>query len=161
MNVQIRKTRAEDAPYLTQWLAEPGILRWFPMIDQREIEDAVRIWMSYTKLHAGITAEVEGAPCGMANLYIQPFKKISHQCLFSIIVSEKMRGKGIGAQLIAHLKKMAKEEFRIEVLHLEVYAGNPAMRLYERSGFKEYGRHPEFLKEQGTYIDKILMQQEL
>ena len=60
-----------------------------------------------------------------------------------------------------HMMKAAKNQFHIEVLHLEVYAGNPAMRLYERMGFKEFGRQPKFIKIGEEYIDKIMMQKEL
>jgi putative acetyltransferase len=64
------------------------------MINEVEIDDAVRIWMNYSKSGAGLMALYHGRPCGLFNLYIQPFKKIAHNCLFSIIVDEEMRGKG-------------------------------------------------------------------
>lgn len=156
-----RFTKEEDAPHLMQWLSEPTILRWFPMIDAREIEDAVRIWISYSRLQANITAEWNGVPCGMANLYIQPYKKLAHNCLFAIIVKEEHRGKGVGGALLAELIKLAKEKFHIEVLHLEVYEGNPAKKLYERFGFVEFGSQKRFIKESGKYIAKILMQKSL
>jgi len=159
MNYNIRYMVPEDAPLLKQWLLEPGVLRWFPMINEREIDDAVRVWVSYSKLQAGLTIEVDGTPRGMANLYLQPYKKLKHQCLFSIIVGEGHRGKGIGTILLDNLKRHAKDTFHIELLHLEVYEGNPAIRLYERSGFVEYGRHPDFLHAYGHYQSKILMQQ--
>ncbi len=156
-----RTTIADDAPYLLRWLSDPKILRWFPMFDAREIEDAVRIWIGYSKIEAGITALYHSEPCGMANLYIQPYKKLAHTCLFSIIVSEEMRGKGVGKQLLDHLMKYAKEKFKIEILHLEVYEGNPAKHLYERAGFKEFGCQTHFIKENGKYIPKIFMQRNL
>lgn len=162
MSITIRHATLEDSPLLQKWLMDPDVLRWFPMMNEKEIEDSVRIWMSYTRFNAGIAAEIDGVPCGLANLYIQPFKKFSHQCLFSIIVGEGFRGKGVGTALLKHLMKMAKEQFHIEILHLEVYDGNPAIHLYQRMGFKEYGRHPRFIKEEnGTYVDKIFMQKEL
>jgi putative acetyltransferase len=156
-----RPTNAEDAPYLLQWLSDPKILRWFPMLDGKEIEDSVRIWIGYSRIDAGITALYNDEPVGMANLYIQPYKKLAHTCLFSIIVKEEMRGKGVGKQLLEHLMKHAKEKFKIEILHLEVYEGNPAKRLYERAGFKEFGSQSRFIKENGKYIPKIFMQKKL
>jgi RimJ/RimL family protein N-acetyltransferase len=155
-----RLTNQEDAPFLLQWLSDPKVLRWFPMCDAREIEDSVRIWVGYSRIEAGVTALWEGVPCGMANLYIQPYKKQAHTCLFAIIVKEEMRGKGVGKGLLEHLMKYAKQRFKIEVLHLEVYEGNPAKRLYERLGFKEFGRQSRFIKEEGKYTAKIFMQRE-
>ncbi len=157
----IRLTRLEDASPLMQWLMDPKILSWFPMIDAREVEDAVRIWIGYSRMEAGLTAECNGEPCGMANLYIQPYKKLMHTCLLSIIVKESMRGKGIGAALLKELMQYAKEKFKIEILHLEVYEGNPAQRLYERLGFKAFGSQVHFIKENGKYLGKTFMQKQL
>lgn len=157
----IRFGEEADQKYLVEWLLQPGVLDGFPLYDIREIEDAARIWISYAKHHAVLTALWEGVPCGIANLYLQPYEKMSHQCLFAIIVDEKHRGKGVGAKLMRELMKLAKERFKLEFLHLEVYQGNPAIELYRRLGFKQYGVHKKFMKDKGQYIDKILMQKYL
>jgi RimJ/RimL family protein N-acetyltransferase len=161
MSIKIRVTVPEDVELLKKWLAEPGVLRWFPMFDQREIDDAARIWASYGKLGACFTAEWDNEPCGIANLYIQPYKKLSHQCLFAIIVSENFRNKGIGGALLDHIMKVGKEQFHLEYIHLEVYDGNPAINLYRRKGFVEYGVQKHFIKDSGEYINKIMMQRYL
>lgn len=159
--IEIRPANPDEGAYLAKWLADPAILRWFPMTDAREIDDAVKIWMGYSKFQSCFTAYENGAPVGMSILYIQPYQKFAHQCLFAIIVDEKHRNKGIGKALMQHMIDAAKNQFKIEILHLEVYAGNPAIRLYERMGFKEFGRQPKFIKQDGEYIDKIMMQKEL
>lgn len=159
--LKFRPTSLGDAPALMQWLMDPNILQWFPMIDAREVEDAVRIWIGYSRLEAGLTAEWKGEPCGMANLYIQPYEKLNHTCLFSIIVRKDMRGKGVGEALLRQLMKHAKEKFKIEILHLEVYEGNPARKLYERLGFKPFGSQAHFIKENGKYMNKTFMQRQL
>jgi ribosomal protein S18 acetylase RimI-like enzyme len=125
------------------------------------VDDSVRIWMGYIKMGASFTAEVDGKVAGMAVLYLQPYKKFSHHALFAIIVNEQFRNQGIGQKLIERLEKEARDKFHLEILHLEVYETNPAVRLYERMGFKEYGRHPRFIKEDGKYVGKILMQKDL
>lgn len=160
-NLTIRVTKPEDAEHLKQWLFEPGVLRWFPMFDEREVDDAVKIWVSYARYEACFTIECDGVPCGVANLYLQPYKKLAHQSLFAIIVSEKFRNKGVGTALLNHLIKQAKEKFKLEILHLEVYQGNPAIHLYERMGFKQYGLETHFIRDQGEYISKIMMQKYL
>jgi putative acetyltransferase len=157
----IRLAGEQDTNALKGWLLDPAVLRWFPMQNEREVDDAVRIWMGYTKIGAGLTAEWNGVCCGMFNLYIQPFKKLAHTCLFSIIVDEGLRGKGIGQALIEEGEKLAKEKFGIEVLHLEVYKGNPAQRLYEKMGFVSFGEQKHFIKDNGEYIAKVFMQKSL
>jgi putative acetyltransferase len=160
LTLSIRPSKEEEASILTTWIAQPDDLRWFPMTDQREIDDAVRIWAGYARMGAAFTAEYEGKIAGMAVLYLQPYQKMSHHCLFAIVVDAKHRNLGIGKALIEHFEKVARDQFHIEIIHLEVYENNPAIHLYERLGFKEYGRHPRFLKENGKYICKILMQKE-
>lgn len=157
--LKIRFAKNSDAKYLTKWLNDPEILRWFPMCNEIEIDDAVRIWMSYTKYKAVITADWDNVPCGIANFYLQSFKKLAHQSLFAIIIAKQYRSRGIGTILIKELIKLAKERFKLEIMHLEVYEGNPAQKLYERLGFVKYGVHKKFLKDlNGKYYDKILMQ---
>ncbi len=160
-NIIIRPTRIHEDQYLKKWLHEPEVLKWFPMTDDREIDDSVKFWMTFVPMGACLTAEWNSVPCGMANLYIPFYKKLAHQCLFSIIVNEMYRNKGVGKALLEALQKVAKEKFHIELLHLEVYDGNPAARLYSRMGFVEYGKQRRFIKEDGDYIDKILMQKRL
>lgn len=159
--VSFRVSEQEDAPYLTRWLSDPEILIWYPMCNEREIEDSVRIWLGYAKMKSAITVLWEGVPCAMALLYLQPFKKLSHQCLFAIIVERGFRNKGVGKALIEELMRIAKEDFQIEFMHLEVYEGNPAINLYRRLGFQEYGVQKHFIKEMGKYRGKIFMQREL
>jgi RimJ/RimL family protein N-acetyltransferase len=159
--IQIRYTEMSDAKYLKEWLLQPSVARWFPMYDEVEVEDAVGRWISFCRYKCSLTAVYNGIPCGLTTLYLQPYKKLAHQCLFAIIVSEKFRNKGIGTALLSYLMKSAKEKFNIEILHLEVYEGNPAIHLYQRMGFTQYGVEPRFIRDKSEYISKIMMQKYL
>ncbi|MCI5052371.1 MAG: GNAT family N-acetyltransferase [Simkaniaceae bacterium] len=160
--ITIRKTNPDsDMTYLKQFLLDPDVLRYFPMINEQEVNDSVGMWTQSAKKGFAYTAELGGIPVGFLQLYISPFEKLKHQCLFSIVVDKNHRGKGIGTELMEHCMRVGKEEFGLEILHLEVYKGNPAKRLYDRLGFVEYGEHPDFLKEEGAYYTKILMQKQL
>ncbi|GAB4186349.1 MAG: GNAT family N-acetyltransferase [Simkaniaceae bacterium] len=159
--VHFRPSEEGDTKHLIQWLMEPGVLRWFPMFNYQEVEDAAKSWISYRHKGSCITVEYDKKPCGISNLYIQPFQRLKHQCLFAIIISQKYRGKGLGSLLLDEMQKLAKETFQIKLLHLEVYEDNPAVRLYKRHGFEIYGRHERFLKEPDGYRTKILMQKYL
>jgi RimJ/RimL family protein N-acetyltransferase len=155
----IRYTELSDAKYLREWLREPGILRWFPMADDVETDDAAHRWAGFARYKCSLTATINGEPCGMATLYLQPYRKLAHQCEFGIIVGGDNRNKGIGSALIKNLIHLAKTYFHIELLHLQVYAENPAMRLYQRWGFEEFGRQSHWIKEApGDYRARVFME---
>ena len=161
-DVEIRFTEAGDAPYLKEWLMEPGILRWFPMIDEVEINHAVNLWIGFSRYKCSLTAAVDGVPSGLCTLYLQPYRKLAHQCEFGIIVSPDCRNKGIGTKLLTHTIQLAKETFNIELLHLQVYSENPAINLYRRFGFKEFGEQTQWIKEEnGEYTGRIFMEKYL
>ncbi|MBS0629668.1 MAG: GNAT family N-acetyltransferase [Verrucomicrobia bacterium] len=158
MDLKIRLSLPEDAELFKRSLQSPDVLRYFPMYDIREIEDSARIWDIYCKKGASLTAVVNGVDCGIAFLNLQVYKKFAHQCLITIIVDEGYRNRGVGTALLKELFKLAKETFHLEMLHLEVYETNPAINLYKRMGFKEFGNQDRFIKENGKYIGKTLME---
>ena len=143
----IRYTTPADADHLKQWLSDPEVSGWFPMANEVEIDDAVRRWISFSRIRSSLTAELNGVPCGLITLYLQAYKKLLHQTEFGIIVGSGFRGKGIGSFLLRSGMRLAKEQFKIELLHLQVYAENPAQKLYKRFGFREFGRQTHWIKE--------------
>lgn len=159
--VDLRYSMMEDMDPLRDWLLEPGILKAFPMLDPPEVEDSIRHWISFSKYKSSLTALMDGKPCGIATLCLMPYKKLAHQCLLSIIVGKGYRGMGVGTVLMNNLLHLAKNYFRIEVVYLEVYEGNPAVSLYKRFGFREIGFQKHFMKENGEYIGKVIMERVL
>ena len=161
INLRYEVSVEEEIPTLVAWLLEPDILRWFPMVNELEVEDACKIWIGYygKQFGSAFTVFQEDTIVGFFAFYLSPVEKLKHQTLFSIIVHPEHRGKGIGKKMLEEIKTRAKRDFQIELLHLEVYQENPASRLYTSVGFEEYGVHRNFLKEEdGSYRDKILMQ---
>ncbi|MCH9609636.1 MAG: hypothetical protein S4CHLAM45_00220 [Chlamydiales bacterium] len=159
--LELRYTVAEDAPPLKEWLLEPGVLKGFPMIDRLEVEDSVKHWISFSRCKSSLTAMIDGKACGMGTLCLMPYRKLTHQCLLAIIVSEEMRGRGVGTVLMNNLLHLGKNYFGLEVIYLEVYEGNRALSLYHRFGFKEVANQKRFMKEDGKYIGKIIMERVL
>lgn len=157
-NLHVRYTELGDAKYLKQWLMDPTVGRWFPMYDEVEVDDAVGRWISFSRYKCSLTAVMDGIPCGIMTLYLQPYRKLAHQTEFGIIVGEGYRGKGVGSHLLNCGMQMAKENFKIELLHLTVYAENPAIRLYRRFGFQEFGRQTHWLKENNVHYARIFME---
>lgn len=160
--IDIRYTEASDAPFLKKWLSDPSVCRWFPMADAVEIDDAVNRWIAFYRYRCSLTATVNGEPCGIATLYLQPYRRLAHQCEFGIIVDPEFRNMGVGSDLLKNLINLAREYFNIELLHLQVYSKNPAMRLYERFGFKSFGHQSHWIKEDdGVYSGRTFMELQL
>ena len=160
--LNIRFSTLNDGKYMKKWLDDDEILDWFPMSNMQEIEDSVNICMNYVRYKALLTAEYKNNPCGIACLYLQGFKKFAHQCLFVIVLDKEYRNKGIGKKLMQELMDLAKNRFKIEILHLEVYEKNPAIKFYEKLCFEKYGYQDKFVKlKDGSYLGKIFMQKYL
>ena len=159
---QIRFTEIADGKFLKEWLEDDGVNRWFPMYDAPEIEDAVQRWVGFSRYRCSLTAVIDGVPKGIATLYLQPYRKLAHQCEFGIIVAPDSRNQGVGNFLLEQLEKLAKETFKIELIHLQVYQDNPAKHLYERRGYKTFGNQSRWIKEiNGTYTGRTFMEKSL
>ncbi len=160
--VTIRYSVPQDAVWLKDWLSRPEALKAYPMCNEMEVDDAARRWISFSRLRSSLTIEYQGIPVGIATLHIHWYKRLCHQCDFAIIVHPDYRGKGFGAFLLSSIMKLAKKQFRIDLLHLQVYQDNPAIKLYSRFGFKEFGCHPAWIKDgSNEYISVLYMGRKL
>jgi ribosomal-protein-alanine N-acetyltransferase len=63
--------------------------------------------------------------------------------LLLLAVRRDRQGRGIGEMLLDGFVEEARHRGARQ-LHLEVRDGNPAVRLYKRSGFSEVGRRPNY-----------------
>jgi len=157
-NLAIRYTELTDVDQLKNWLLDPTVASWFPMDNAAEIDDAARRWIAFARIKSSITALFDGVPCGIATFYPQAYKKLVHQSELSVIVAPGYRDKGIGTFLMKSLMRLAKEQFHLELLHLQVYEGNPAINFYKRLGFREFGRQSHWIKEKNRYVGRIFME---
>ncbi len=102
-----------------------------------------------------LVAEAVGVLAGFAVVRIVKAPNGSEAELESILVAEGLRGRGIGAGLLAELVARAKDLSVIR-LDLEVRASNAAaIRLYERAGFARMGQRRGYYS--GPDEDAVLM----
>jgi RimJ/RimL family protein N-acetyltransferase len=98
------------------------------------------------------------ALAGAGALVIEPRLKLAHKgWIGGMYVREGHRGKGDAERLLRAL--LAKAEGKVEVIYLTVSAGNgPALRLYERLGFKVWATEARALRlPDGSYVDEHSM----
>ena len=102
-----------------------------------------------------IIAEADGKAVGMANARKRG-GRLSHTAGLGVFVQGTYRDQGIGSEMMKELEAQAKR-VGVEVLYLEVYSISPAVELYRRLGYTEYGRLPGGIKYRGEYVDMISM----
>lgn len=110
-----------------------------------------------------IIAVVDGGVVGSAGFYpIGKREKIKHRAELGISVDMNYWGLGIGRSLLDACIECA-EQAGFEQLELQVIGENErAVRLYERAGFKEFGRNPKgFKTRDGKYQDLVDMRLEI
>lgn len=75
-----------------------------------------------------------------------------------IHLSKDIRGKGVGDKLFKAIVKEARKIPGLKMITLGVMAQNkPAINLYKKNGFKNFGRLNKGLKHHGKLVDGILM----
>jgi RimJ/RimL family protein N-acetyltransferase len=98
-----------------------------------------------------------GELVGVAGYWRQEGAKVRHKAGFwGMYVRPGVRGSGLAERLI---EAVADHAFgRVELLQLSVASDNKAaIRLYQKTGFSEYGREMKALKDGERYFDEILM----
>lgn len=90
-------------------------------------------------------------------------KTEKHEGVFGISVDEEQRGKGLGKKLMQITLDEAVANMQdLRIVTLGVFGGNKlAFEMYEKFGFKEYGRLPEGVFRKGEYDDHIYMYKEV
>lgn len=102
-----------------------------------------------------IVAEIDGKAVGQTNARKRG-GRLGHTAGLGVFVRRMWRGMGIGSELMMELEAQARK-IGVEVLFLEVYSVSPAVELYRRLGYAEYGRLPGGIKYRGGYVDAVSM----
>ena len=83
--------------------------------------------------------------------------QVQNADLEKVLVSRRARGAGIGRRLVEDLVAQARAA-GVETLTLQCRGNNHgAIRLYQRLGFREYGRLADFVAAGADRWDKVLM----
>lgn len=97
---------------------------------------------------------------GHLQLSSEYFEKQSHLVnLYELFVHPDYRRQQIASQLIAYAQNLISTHTHLEQLHLKVMSTNlPAIRLYQKLGFKHFATRPHAIKTStGTYLDELLL----
>ena len=86
-------------------------------------------------------------------------KTESHEGVFGISIAKEYRGEGIGKKFMQLVLEEAEKNIpQLRIITLGVFGDNPlAKRIYEKFGFKEYGKLPKGSLHKDEYVDHIYM----
>lgn len=115
------------------------------------------------KLDAVLGAFEDNRLAGIAGLAFEPREKARHKAtLFGMYVSASVRQRGLGYELVQSVLAEARTHQGLRLIKLTVTAGNdPALKLYRRCGFIQFGLEPMAVRVGEEYFDKIHMWREL
>jgi RimJ/RimL family protein N-acetyltransferase len=75
-----------------------------------------------------------------------------------INIAKDFRGEGLGNILMEEALRYAKDDLKLKVVTLTCFSINkPALKLYEKFGFKEFGRLEEGIQYKNEFITEIYM----
>lgn len=157
---QLRRLESQDAaPYRT--LRLDGLLR-HPEAFGASYEDEAKQPLDWFANRLATTAvfggfDASGALVGVAGLMIPIAIKTRHKgFLWGMYVHQAARGSGLSQRLVEAVIDDARG--KVEQLQLTVVASNaPAVRLYSKLGFVDYGLEKRALHVDGHYFDEMLM----
>ncbi|MDP2637470.1 MAG: N-acetyltransferase [Candidatus Levybacteria bacterium] len=86
-------------------------------------------------------------------------KTESHEGVFGISIAKEYRGEGIGRKFMQFVLNEAEKNIpQLRIITLGVFGDNDlAKSMYEKFGFREYGRLPNGIFYKGKYVDHIYM----
>ena len=134
MPLVIRKIQSEDTKRLAE-IEEASFSRPWSEESFRELLN-----IDYARY---LVAELDGEVVGSAGMRIIA----GEGNIDNVVVESSHRNKGIAGRLVGELIRLGEEE-GVRDFTLEVRVGNaPAIRVYERAGFKSEGIRPGFYEE--------------
>lgn len=157
--VRLRPLRDDDLAFLHAIANDPDLRGWLrferPMTESEE-----RAWMAHQHDDEGrvwlIEERASGRRLGVLSL-LDWCHVARHAELGVTLGAAEDRGAGFGGEACRLALRHAFHDMGLQRVHLNVYADNPAARLYLRLGFREEGRLRRHTFKRGAYRDVLVM----
>ena len=153
----IRFSELDDLPFLQSCFETPASCDPFPF-GFHEKEEALKNWIGFSRFKASLTGTINDRPCAVGTLFLMPYRKVAHHCSFYLVVEQTHRRQGIGTSMLRNLLHLAKTRFRLESVHVEVYAPSLLLPLLVRQNFQEFARQDDFVQIGGKFHPRILLE---
>ena len=166
--VRLRAVERADLPVIQRWMNDPEILKRIYTYRHLSMAAEER-WLEGLSgsntdfvfaIEVAAVAEGEGAPprfIGTTGMHAVDWK--NRLCSVGIVIGESVeQGKGYGTEALRLLVRYAQEELGMHRVELEVYPFNlPAIRSYEKLGFRHDGTRRGATWREGRFQDVLVM----
>ncbi len=155
--LEMRYTRPMDAGYLKEWITNPKVASRMSTSDEAEVDLAVKSWMFFSRFQCSLTATVNHVPCGIATLFLMPYKKVKHHSPLKLCIDPKHWREGIGGSLIKNIKHLALTYFDLDAIHIELFGDNPLIEILKKFDFHEFVKQEKYVKTEEGYQSRTCL----
>ena len=159
--ISLRELHEKDAPFMIEWMHDPDNQRWFKKdMLGTSIENVKSFCLSSKipklikngdNLHFAIVDESDEY-LGTVSLKSIDFDNMTAE--YAIATRKKARGRGVATVATYEVLKKAFIDYELNRVYLNVFSNNvPAIKLYERCGFKFEGEFREHLRINGKFVN--------
>jgi RimJ/RimL family protein N-acetyltransferase len=163
-NIVLRFYRSGDAESIHRWKQDPETTRWMG----RRFRDPSNLDATGASLEAVIRGERRDAVFFAiadratgdyrGGIDLTDVDLIDRNAVLSLVVDPEHRGRGIAGEAVALLLAHAFGTMKLHKVSLNVYEANqPAVRCYQRAGFRPEGRIRDHAFLDGRYHDLLAM----
>jgi RimJ/RimL family protein N-acetyltransferase len=170
--IRLRRLEREDLPRCAAWLNDPDLRRhltllypmsvaleerWFEQ--QLAAEPAAQPFAIDARAEALVADSADPAwtPVGVCGLHGVDW--LHRQAELGLFIGHAdFRGSGYGSDVVRTLVRWCFRTLNLHRVHLRVFEDNaPAIRCYEKCGFRLEGRQRQSRFQEGRYLDTLLM----
>lgn len=157
--VELRSVTPQDAPWYARWMQDAFITENYGGADVVFTEEMAHGFFSGRQGKPSfLIFRAQGGPAlGFCELTALDDATKS-ACLAMFIGQESARGQGLGTAALHTLLEYGFHTLKLHSIWLSVWAGNaPALALYRRAGFREFGRRRDAWRYRGMLYDLVYM----
>lgn len=161
--IVLREYRASDLPEIRKWVNDPEITEGlsdiflFPHTQESTEGFLASILEGRTESREFIVAE-KSSERFLGQIGLQRIDWKNRYAVLSVVFPREHQGKGYGTEALRVLLRFVFDELGLHRLELLVHDNNaPAIRCYERCGFREEGRFRQQFFRHGRFRDILVM----